>query len=115
MADRWHILRDHDGLTLARTCPPRFDIWADTVLPLADPLRLAHQIRQDMWRALQKVRGFSPVVRITADTAQVHIRAGGRIDGVVPARASGRIADVLENPVNRDRWIRHATRRSSFA
>lgn len=108
MATRWHILRDPDGLTLARALPPRFDVRAETVLPMAEPLRLAHQIRQDIWRALQRVRGFSPVVRVEPQAAGVKVTAGGRVAGAVPPDAGARIADVLEHPGHRDRWVRFA-------
>lgn len=104
----WHILRDAGGLTLARALPPRFDVQAGTDLPAADPVRLAHQIRQDVWRALQNVRGFSPVVLVEAQAGRMKITAGGRVEGRVPANAVGRIAEVLERPGNRARWLRHA-------
>ena len=110
MARPWHILRDPDGVTLARALPPRFDVQAETVLPAADPLRLAQQIRQDMWRALQRVRGFSPVVRVEPDAQgqAVRVIAGGRIAGVVPPDAGARIAGVLAHPGHRARWVRFA-------
>ncbi|MEO9465825.1 hypothetical protein [Sulfitobacter pontiacus] len=104
----WHILRDDKGLTLARQMPPRFDVQSETVLAKADPLRLAHQIRQDMWRALQNMRGFSPVVRVETRAEYVKITAGGRVEGRVPTNAAEQIAEVLENPGNRARWLRHA-------
>ncbi len=93
---------------MARHLPPRFDVRAETVLAKADPLRLAHQIRQDMWRALQNMRGFSPVVRVETRAEDVKITAGGRVEGRVPTNAAEGIAEVLENPGNRARWLRHA-------
>jgi len=104
----WHILRDGDTLTLARALPPRFDVAAETVLPFARPARLAHQIRQDMWRALQSVRGFSPVVRVEARDGEMFVRAGGRAAAPVAASVRQRIEDVLEDRANRQRWLRHA-------
>ncbi|MGR3678014.1 MAG: hypothetical protein ACU0AZ_08520 [Paracoccaceae bacterium] len=115
MGARWHIQRDATGLTLARALPARFDVSAETVLPLGDPLLLAHQIRQDMWRALQNLRGFSPVVRIDVGEAEVQVIAGGRVSGRVPATTVGRIAEVLETPANRQRWQRYACRKGSVA
>lgn len=110
----WHITRTDSAFTLSRRLPARIDVAAETVLPAADPLRLAHQIRQDLWRQLQNLRGFSPVVEITAadtETGQgLRVRAGGQVAGRVPANAAGLIADVLEDPANRARWIRHASR-----
>lgn len=110
MATRWHIQRDAQALALARILPARFDVSAETVLPLADPLRLAHQIRQDMWRALQRVRGFSPVVRLEHTGAALQVTAGGRLAGRVPPNVPGVIADILSCPRNRARWVRHANR-----
>jgi len=104
----WHILGDSDKLILSRHIPARFDVAVCTVLPRANMLRLAHQIRQDMWRAMQKVRGFSPVVEIRAFEEEVHVRAGGRVLGVVSPAAGPRIADILEDTANRARWLRFA-------
>lgn len=114
MARRWHILRDAGGLTLARSLPARFDVWSETELPAADPLRLAHQIRQDMWRAMQSLRGFAPVVRITeGDAGLLTIRAGGQVAGAIPANAPDRIDCVLSHPGNRQRWLAHAKRKGA--
>ncbi|OBY25969.1 hypothetical protein [Leisingera sp. JC1] len=110
MTVRWHITRTDSSLTLSRRLPARTDVSAETVLPAADPLRLAHQIRQDLWRQLQRLRGFAPVVEITAAGQGLRVRAGGQVAGRVPANAAGLIADVLEDPANRARWIRHASR-----
>ena len=108
---RWHIIRTDSSLTLSRRLPARFDVAAETALPAGDPLRLAHQIRQDMWRKLQSLRGFSPVVEITADGQGLKVRAGGQVTGRVPGHAAGQIAEILENPASRARWVRHAGRR----
>ncbi|KIC11488.1 hypothetical protein RA19_05445 [Leisingera sp. ANG-M1] len=107
----WHITRTDSALTLSRRLPAQFDVAVETVLPAADPLRLAHQIRQDMWRKLQSLRGFSPVVEITAHGQGLRVRAGGQVMGRVPFNAAGLIADVLEHPGNRARWLRHARQR----
>ncbi|AHD00359.1 hypothetical protein [Leisingera methylohalidivorans] len=107
----WHITRKDGGLTLSRRLPARFDVAAETLLPQADPQRLAHQIRQDLWRRLQRLRGFSPVVEITPEGQGLRVRAGGQVLGRVPSNAAGLIADVLENPANRTRWLRHAAPR----
>lgn len=113
MARRWHILRDEGELTLARSLPVRFDVWSETDLPVADPVRLAHQIRQDMWRALQSLRGFSPIVQVTqASEHRVTVRAGGRVDGAIPANVSGQIASLLNDADKRARWVAHARRSS---
>ncbi|UWQ38537.1 hypothetical protein K3552_05905 [Leisingera aquaemixtae] len=112
---RWHITRTDSSLTLSRRLPAQFDVAAVTVLPAGDPLRLAHQIRQDMWRKLQSLRGFSPVVEITAEGQGVKVRAGGQVMGRVPSNAAGLIAEVLENASSRARWVRHAGGRQGAA
>ena len=106
----WHVLRDGPRLTLARRLPARFDVAAETHLPMAGRLRVAQQIRQDMWRAIQRQRGFSPVVEVTSGPSGLVVRAGGRIDAVPfdRARLEARISGVLEAPENRARWMRGA-------
>lgn len=104
----WHIRRDGPRLTLSRHLPARLDICAETRLPDAARLRVARQIRQDMWRALRDVRGFSPVVEITRDGAGLHVRAGGQVPGQAPKTLSDRVQDVLDDRANRLRWVRHA-------
>ncbi|WP_120500898.1 hypothetical protein [Roseovarius sp. EL26] len=113
MSKNWHILRDANGLTLARHLPVRFDVQAETELPLAVPLRLAHQVRQDMWRALQNVRGLSPIVQVSEVAGGVRVIAGARIEGRYPHTIISRIEAVLNDPSNRQRWIRCARPRST--
>lgn len=108
MKNRWHIQKSAGALTLSRHPAARFDVQAETVLAKGDPLRLAHQIRQDIWRCLQNMRGFSPVVLVEIRPNDVKITAGGRVEGRVPANAADQIAEVLERPNNRARWVRHA-------
>jgi len=105
----WHILREEDGaLTLCRRLPPRFDVMAETHLPGGSALRLAHQIRQDLWRALQRVRGFAPIVRLEPVLGGWQVTAGGMLSGHAAPGVSGRIADLLESPAHRSRWLRSA-------
>lgn len=106
----WHITREDGGLVLSRQVPPHFDVAASVGLPAADPLRLAHQIRQDMWRAVQNVRGFSPVVKIEAQGEGLLVTAGGRVAGRVPGNLASEIRAVLEDESKRSRWLRHARR-----
>ena len=110
MSHRWHILRDGEALTLARHVPPRFDFAIRTSLGPGDAARLAHQIRQDLWRALQRVRGFSPVVQLTPRTGGGDVVAGGRTLGPSAARQIEVARNVLEHPQNKARWHRHARR-----
>ena len=106
---RWHILREDDALTLARRVPVRFDLEVRTVLPKGNKLRIAHQVRQDVWRALQSVRGFAPAVRVVEKDGELSIMAGGQVDGQIARGVTeARIAAVLENPSNRARWVRWA-------
>lgn len=100
-------------LTLSRHRPARFDVSVETVLPLADPLRLAHQIRQDIWRALRDLRGFAPAVRVARSGDALHVTAGGGVAGRFPrGQAEAAIRDVLECSANRARWQGYAKDRS---
>ena len=103
----WHILREGDGLTLARRLPVRFDVVAET--------RLAQQIRQDLWRLLQRLGGFSPVIELTRRDGVVHVRAGGRIDGAVPSGTRDRIVALLADSQIRARWQSYAAHRRGLA
>lgn len=103
---RWHILRDGQDYTLARHLPPRFDVRAQAELPLADPGRLARQIRQDMWRVLKDLRGFSPVVHIAPRRGGIQVTAGGRM--MHPHgrdQISNKIHVLLHDPDRRARWL----------
>ncbi|MCA0042964.1 hypothetical protein [Celeribacter litoreus] len=110
--DRWHILKEDGALTLARQLPARFDLSVSTVIPGGAGLhkeRLARQVRQDMWRALQTLRGFAPVVRVSEVGADIEITAGGAIAGPYPKEdATTRLRGVLDNPNHRARWTRHS-------
>lgn len=108
MTARWHFVKDGDSVTLCRQCPPRFDFVVHTVLPKGQPKRLAHQIRQDLWRALQHLRGFSPVVRLEPVSAGWAVSAGGRAMGHVASATLDRASAVLDDTDNRKRWMRHA-------
>jgi len=106
---RWHVLRDGAAVTLARHLPARFDIGVTAVFPMMGRLRLAQEVRQDMWRVLQHVRGFSPVIRVEAQGDRLSLRAGGRVVGPVPkAVLEARIAALLDDPDKRVRWGRFA-------
>lgn len=105
----WHILCEDGALTLARHLPVRCDIVAEAAFPTMGKLRLAQQVRQDMWRALRHVRGFSPVVRVEEQGRGLRLRAGGRVEGPAPrAQLERRIARLLEDPGHRARWQRYA-------
>jgi hypothetical protein len=112
-ARRWHILRDGTSLTLARQVPVRFDIGVEAEFPKLGKLRLAQQVRQDMWRALRDVRGFSPVVLVEERDHGLRLRAGGRVEAPAPrAGLEAKIAAILACPRNRARWAAFAGRRA---
>ena len=100
--------RDADVLTLARQRPARFDVPARASFPPLRRGRLAHLIRQDLWRALQSLRGFSPVVRVTRTQTGLDVTAGGRVAGAVPSATQTHITTLLNDPKHRARWIAHA-------
>ncbi len=114
--DRWHILREGESLTMTRALPVRFDVSADTRLPDGSRARLAWQIRQDLWRCLQDVRGFSPIVQVTRDGAHCRVKAGGRVEGrFAKAHAQESIATMLCDPGLRARWSAFAAHRGEVA
>ena len=85
------------------------DLIVDTSFPAVSQSRLARQIRQDVWRALQRVRGFSPVVELVEGPDGVQARIGGQVDGRFPrAHCEAVIREVID--ANRARWIRWAAR-----
>lgn len=113
MSNGWHILREDNRYVLARRLPVRFDIEAVSEFPPLDPSRLARQVRQDVWRMLKGLRGFSPVVEVTLDQVGVIVRAGGQVaDGAaVPPNANQDLKDLLSDPSHRARWSKWAGKR----
>ena len=136
MTARWRITHEDDVARIAPARgPSRMDLAVHAAwdAPAADArpsaalnrrryrIEHARQIRQDLWRALQSVRGFMPVVEATSDHsgeagpgARVMVTAGGRLDVPQAPRAAmeARIRDLLEDPSNRARWRAHAARRA---
>ncbi|MBK5935163.1 hypothetical protein C8N32_10163 [Rhodovulum imhoffii] len=109
MARTWHILREEGALTMARRLPVRFDLAVETTFPQAGKRRLAAQIRQDMWRALKGMRGFSPAVRVEDCKSGLRVVAGGQVSAPFPrALAEARVSALLADPVQRLRWLRCA-------
>lgn len=112
MTRGWVVLRDGAAVTLGRPGALRADVSAGTVLPL-DPgadaeraaFRLAGLVRQDLWRALRAVRGFSPVIRVEVAEGALRVEAGGALRaGPAPAGTAGAIAALLADPALRRRW-----------
>lgn len=106
----WHEHRDGGHYVLARHWPPRFDLVAEADFPLVNAARLARQVRQDIWRELQHLRGFSPVVGLDATEDAIRLRAGGRASRPIPPKATDRLHDLLHDPERRARWIAWAGR-----
>ncbi len=93
-------------MTVARRLPVRWDIACRTVLPGGGRLRLAHQIRQDLWRALRAQRGFAPCVEVTRVPDGLAVRAGGQVDVGHNARhIRDVIASLLGDAALRRRWV----------
>jgi len=112
---RWHILRSDDAVTVSRTWPLRWDVAVETVVPAAARERIAHQVRQDMWRALRSVRGFAPIVKVVRSSDVLRVVAGGCIEGRFDrCKVESQIKAVLEQPQNRARWLRSARKRAQL-
>ncbi|MCF6443920.1 DUF6497 family protein [Nereida sp. MMG025] len=107
----WHITRDGAQVTLRRPAntSQTWDVAAQAHLPMGTRgvgrARLAHLIRQDVWRALQSLRGFSPMVQVQRDADGYAVRAGGSVQGAVPSTAQATVQSVLGNPSNIKRWV----------
>lgn len=112
----WHTLRENGAVVLTRRIPPHFDIKASAQISVPGGLSLtalASQVRQDTWRALRAVRGFSPVVRVERQDDTVTVTSGGHVprSGNM-ALIEAKVQDVLDDPANRRRWLAHAGRKS---
>ena len=106
----WHTIREGACTTVARRLPARFDVSADAHFPKVGAARLAHQIRQDLWRSLQKLRGFTPVVRVEAGDHGLLVTAGGQMSGRIAAGVQDNIAALLADEARRARWIKCAAK-----
>lgn len=108
--DRWHVIDDENGtLTVTRRLPARFDLAVEGWLPDAPRRRVAHRLRQDMWRELRNLRGFAPVVQVRRVAGGLRIRAGGAVAGrFARDAAETRIAALLQDPARAARWTRAA-------
>lgn len=105
----WHIVKEDGALTLARRLPVRFDFCATAEFPRCGSLRLAQQIRQDMWRALQGLQGFSPVVRVEINGSTMQVHAGGQVDRRYPrAQTIDTVSALLNSAAHRTRWVAYA-------
>lgn len=107
---KWHILTEDGALTMARRLPVRLDLAVRAELPRCGKRRLARQVRQDMWRALQDVRGFSPVVRVEEANGGLLVTAGGQVDRrpFPKGKCEEKLREVLSDRNNRIRWVAYA-------
>ena len=109
MSRGFHILREEGAVTVARRVPVRFDVCAEARFGPLRKRALAQQVRQDLWRALQDVRGFAPVVRVAEAGDGVTVTAGGQVEGRHDrAFLEDVIAAVLSDPRHVARWTRWA-------
>ena len=108
----WHICKGEAGeITLARRIPARFDFVVETILPACNPIKLAHQIRQDIWRELKGLKGYSPVIEVLPTGNCFRVRAGGQVNGMWPRQhTQAVVSSVLNDPARRSRWVMHAGR-----
>ena len=113
----WALTQSPDATLLHRDgFPPGWTVETQVRVPIAlsqsQRARLAHQVRQDIWRANRQVRGFLPVIEVSTNADETVIRAGGSLmtrSGHVPTIAAA-IARVLDDERNQARWLAHACR-----
>ncbi|MCG7493116.1 hypothetical protein [Thalassobius sp. Cn5-15] len=106
----WHIQSEGDTLTVARRVPVRMDVAAQATFPACNRLALAQQIRQDLWRRLQRLRGFAPVVQVVREADGLRVTAGGQLAAAAPDHTSAYVAEMLNTPHLRQRWIANASK-----
>lgn len=121
--DAWSETEAAEAVTLARagagaSAPlvAARDGWA---APAArDPARfraaVAHQVRQDLWRALRTVRGFAPEVTVAGAPGGLEVTAGGRLlsGDAARGRVAATAARLLADGALRRRWTAYALRRA---
>lgn len=112
MSTGWVIQRNGACLTLGRAGRFGMDVMATRTLD-AGPVgrgRLAHQIRQDLWRNLRHITGFSPVVKVMRNGPTLTITAGGEVSRkpFPKQQIETQIADLLGDPAHIRRWLTHA-------
>ncbi len=106
---RWQIQCEGESLTLLRGNRARLDVAAQTEMPDAVRARIAHQVRQDMWRLLRNLRGFSPIVQVRRVSDHLQVTAGGQISGCFSKdHVEGMIQTLLDCPKFRARWLDYA-------
>ena len=108
----WFHKQLGDAYFIAKRFPLSFDLLAETNFPVCRPKILALQIRQDMRRLLQNLRGFLPAVEVRVSVFCMHVRAGGQLTCSVHVQsAQFKLQNMLDDPVYRKRWKDYATLR----
>lgn len=118
MTARWVRTESADGTFVAACRTKGWDVCIKVRLPEVPrgtlprfPARLAHQIRKDLSRLLQRLCGFAPIVEIRVRGRGLEIRAGGSpLAGPAPTRTGPKLAALVDDPHRRARWIGHARR-----
>ena len=115
--NRWALVVAGETVLLHRAGHP--PVWAVQTsrrwalgLTAKQRIRIAHQVRQDIWRTCRGVRGFLPMVEVSTSGDETVIRAGGSLmtrSGYVPTLEM-KVARVLDCADNIARWQRHAQR-----
>ncbi|MEO0357181.1 MAG: hypothetical protein AAF386_02585 [Pseudomonadota bacterium] len=90
---------------MARSRP--LELTAHTIVPDCHKGKLARQVRQDVWRALQNLRGFVPVVTVTNAAQGLKVTARG-MPCQANAKAQADLEAVLSDPKNHMRWVNYA-------
>ena len=106
----WQISPIAAGIRLHRPGATRFDVLAEARFPALRKTVLAHEIRKDLWRMLQSLRGFSPVVEVVDRDGGLCVRVGGQVSSHTWPRENTltQIQTLLSSPSKRARWIAHA-------
>ena len=98
-----------DTCLLAKRFPLSFDLLAETNFPVCRPKILALQIRQDIWRLLQNLRGFLPAFEVRVSVFCMHVRAGGQLTCFVHIQSAQiKLQNMLDDPVYRKLWKDYA-------
>ena len=103
MSRPWLDTETERGLLHARAgLPDRWDVSVSRDWTVARPVsrrRVAAQVRQDLWRAAQSIRGFVPRVLVRAEAGQIHLTAGGtQLTGRTPPGLTARLTALSDWP-----------------
>ena len=106
----WFHKQLGDTYFIAKRFPLSFDLLAETNFPVCWPKTLAFQIRQDICRLMQNLRGFLPAVEVIGNVFCMHVRAGGQLTCSVHVQSAQiNLQNMLDDPVYRKRWKDYTT------